>query len=201
MDNAVYTRSYTAPPWDRKEILRYAGIRGSVPEIEALLDECLDEVGDKLTYKVCYREFPLSWGGALLDLGFMKTASLSLAKNLSGCESIVLFAATVGTLLDRLIARYAVISQTKALLLGAIGAERTESLCDTFNREISLEKAARGYQTRPRFSPGYGDLPLTAQREIFAVLDCPRKIGVTLSESLLMSPSKSVTAIIGVTSK
>ena len=201
MGNAVYTRSYTAPPLDRKAILRYAGIRGSVPEIEALLDECLDEVGDKLTYKVCYREFPLSRCGAQLDLGFMKTASLSLQKNLSGCESIVLFAATVGTLLDRLIARYAVTSQTKALLLGAIGAERTESLCDAFDREISLEKAAKGYQTRPRFSPGYGDLPLTVQREIFAVLDCPRKIGLTLTDGLLMSPSKSVTAIIGVESK
>ena len=49
----------------------------------------------------------------------------------------------------------------------------------------------------PRFSPGYGDLPLSLQRDIFRVLDCPRKIGLTLNESLLMSPSKSVTAIVG----
>ena len=51
---------------------------------------------------------------------------------------------------------------------------------------------------KPRFSPGYGDLSLEMQRDIFRVLDCPRKIGLTLNESLLMSPSKSVTAIIGI---
>ena len=49
----------------------------------------------------------------------------------------------------------------------------------------------------PGFSPGYGDLPLDLQREIFAALDCPKRIGVSLNESLLMSPSKSVSAIIG----
>ena len=53
-------------------------------------------------------------------------------------------------------------------------------------------------QLRPRFSPGYGDLPLELQKDVFRVLDCPRKIGLSLNESLLMSPSKSVTAIIGI---
>lgn len=55
--------------------------------------------------------------------------------------------------------------------------------------------------TRPRFSPGYGDLPINMQKDIFAALDCPRKIGLSLNESLLMSPSKSVTAIIGVSAR
>ena len=50
---------------------------------------------------------------------------------------------------------------------------------------------------KPRFSPGYGDLSLEVQKEIFSLLDCPRKIGVSLGDSLLMTPSKSVTAIIG----
>ena len=54
-----------------------------------------------------------------------------------------------------------------------------------------------GLAVRPRFSPGYGDLPLALQREVFAALDCPRRIGLTLSDSLLMSPTKSVTALIG----
>ena len=49
-----------------------------------------------------------------------------------------------------------------------------------------------------RFSPGYGDLPLDVQRPLFAALDVPRKIGVSLTDSLLMAPSKSVSAIIGI---
>lgn len=51
---------------------------------------------------------------------------------------------------------------------------------------------------KPRFSAGYGDLPLEVQKDIFRVLDCPRKIGLTLNDSLLMSPTKSVTAIVGI---
>ena len=56
----------------------------------------------------------------------------------------------------------------------------------------------RGLPLSARFSAGYGDVPLELQRDIFALLDCPRRIGLTLNESLLMSPSKSVTAIVGI---
>ncbi len=176
----VYIKIYDAPPVDRREILRYAGVRGDAPEIGAILDECLDEIENKLTYKVCYGEFPVSF--------FDTVESEALHKHLEGCEKAVLFAATVGIGVDRLIARYSSISPTKSLLFQAIGAERIEALCDEFNSEF-----AGG-----RFSPGYGDLPLEFQKEIFKVLDCPKRIGLTLNESMLMSPSKSVTAIIGV---
>ena len=77
----------------------------------------------------------------------------------------------------------------------AIGTERIESRCDEFCNYIEKEY---GY-TAPRFSAGYGDFPLDIQKEIFDVLDPGRKIGVTLNQSMLMSPSKSVTAIVGIT--
>lgn len=176
----IYIKSYAAPPVDRREILRYAGVRGDMPEIEVLLDECIAEIADKLTYKVCYSEFPADY--------FDYVGSASLRKHLDGCDRIILFAATVGIEIDRLIARYASISPTKSLLFQAIGAERIEALCDLFNSEFGGS----------RFSPGYGDLPIELQKDIFAALDCPRKIGLSLNESMLMSPSKSVTAIIGV---
>lgn len=198
MVNTVFVRAYRAPDFNKKEILRYAGVRGDAPELYALLQECLDEVESKLVYRICYREFTVTHYDSYLDLGFIKTESVGLKKNLYGCESIILFAATVGMEIDRLIARYATVSPTKSLLFQAIGAERIESLCDAFCREIAEEKAKIGFKTRPRFSAGYGYLPLETQKEIFAVLDCPRKIGLTLNQSLLMSPSKSVTAIIGV---
>ena len=112
---------------------------------------------------------------------------------LADCINI-LFAATVGVEIDRLIGKYGRLSPTKALLFQAIGAERIEALCDAFCADIKKE-----YNTglEPRFSPGYGDLPLSAQKNIFAVLDPERRIGLTLNSSLLMSPSKSVTAFVG----
>ena len=67
-----------------------------------------------------------------------------------------------------------------------------------FDAEVRERAAAAGKYARPRFSAGYGDFELSAQTEIFHALDCQRKIGLTLNDSLLMSPSKSVTAIIGI---
>ncbi len=198
MDNGIFTRVYAAPEIDRKEILRYAGVRGDGAAPSELLERAISEAEGVLAYRVCYRELPVNSMGNELDLGFMKTSSDDLIRRLSGCESIILFAATVGIELDRLTARYAAVSPTVALLLQAFGAERIESLCDLFDREIAEEKAKLGFFVRPRFSPGYGDFPITAQKEIFGALDCPRKIGLTLNESLLMSPTKSVTAIIGI---
>ena len=63
--------------------------------------------------------------------------------------------------------------------------------------ELAEAYATEGLSLRPRFSPGYGDLPLEAQESVFKALDCHRKIGLALNDSLLMSPSKSVTAIVG----
>ena len=175
----VCTKNYAAPPLDRREILRYAGVRGEAPEIEAILEECIREAENKLAYKVCYGEFHVSF--------FDSVDSKNLKKHIESCDKVIIFAATVGIGIDRLIARYASISPTKSLLFQAIGAERIEALCDEFNSEFCGS----------RFSPGYGDLPLEFQKEIFKVLDCPKRIGLTLNESMLMSPSKSVTAIIG----
>lgn len=193
----VYLKTYSAPPIDRKEILRYASAAEGLSEVEHLLDACLEELGDKLTYKVCFCELPIEKKVDGVNLGFAEVTSEDLKKNLDGCERIVLFAATVGIAIDRLIARYKRSSPAKALLLQAIGAERIEALCDVFNHEIADEKKREGLYTRPRFSPGYGDFSIAHQKKIFDVLDCPRKIGASLNESLLMSPSKSVTAIIG----
>ena len=134
----------------------------------------------------------------MLDLGFMKTDSKSLLKNLDGCDEIVLFGATIGIEFDRLMQRYIHLSPAKAFILQGIGAERIESLCDAFCEEMKTDAEKRGKFTRPRFSAGYGDFTLDAQKDIFSVLDCARKIGLTLTDSLIMSPSKSVTAIVGI---
>ncbi len=181
----IFIKTYNAPEINRREILRYAGCREETAEISELLDWCIVEAEKCLTYKVCY--------GIFDNKG--ESGSSSLEKNLRGCSKVILFAATLGISLDRLIVKYGKLSPSKALMMQAIGAERIESLCDAFCRDMSKELGA---ELKPRFSPGYGDLPLESQRNIFRVLDCPRKIGLTLNESMLMSPTKSVTAIVGI---
>ena len=193
-DGILHIESFPEPPLDRREAQRYAGARELPPEQASLFDECIAELLPLLSYKVCWRFFPVAANGEELDLGFVKVKSKSLAANLSGCETILLFAATVGIAPDRLVAKYGRISPVKALFCQAIGAERIEALCDAFCKEIASQEGT----LRPRFSPGYGDLPLQLQSDIFAVLDCSRKIGLSLTSSLLMTPTKSITALAGI---
>ncbi len=198
MNSLIYTKTYSPPPVNEGEALRYAGVREVNEETRALFLDCLAEIRGRLTYKVCYGEFEVSSDGEELDLSFAKTKSSLLAKNLKGCHKIVLFCATVGVEMDRLIAKYASVAPAKSLMLDALGSERVEALCDLFNSEISQMAKEDGCKTHPRFSPGYGDLPLEIQREIFGTLDPAKRIGVVLNDNMFMSPSKSVTAIIGI---
>lgn len=194
----ICVKSFPAPEIDRREILRYAGVKESTPEIEALLNECISESVDKIFYKACYREYPICRCGEEIDLGFTKTNSSSLIKLLDGCDKVIVFCATIGADIDRLIKKHSLLSPSRSVMLGAIGTERVEALCDMLCDEIAESVAENNFVCTRRFSPGYGDLPLYMQRDIFLSLDCTRKIGVNLGENLFMTPTKSVTAVFGI---
>jgi hypothetical protein len=189
MITPILLKTYTEPPIDRKEILRYAGCKEADGAVSALLEECLQEAQKELSYRVCYQVLPLRIEGSSCDFDGFVVRSKKLAQNLAGCQEAVLFAATLGVGLDRLIGKYIRISPAKAMMLDAIGTERIEALCDAFCKDLGV--------ARPRFSPGYGDLKLEVQKELIALLDCPRKINLCLTDHLMMSPSKSVTAFAG----
>lgn len=197
MTGKILTRVYPNPPIDKKEVLRYAAVSGESEEILELLEAVVAEALPTLSGRVCYTEFDIKECESHLELGFTKSESKSLKAALAGCEKIILFAAPVGGEIDRLTSKYAITSGAKAVLLQALGAERIEAVADAFSEDIKSEAAACGYSVTKRFSPGYKDLSLALQKDIFSALDCPRKIGLTLGESLIMSPTKSITAIIG----
>ena len=191
-------KSFTPPSVSRREVLRYMRCKEHTATIGALIDRSLNICLSSLRYDTVYFITPISISSDEIDMGFCKTQSHDLARCLDGCSQAVVLAATVGLDIDRLISRYSRLEPSVAVCLDAIGAERIEALCDVFCDELSTELTRNGYSLRPRFSPGYGDLPLELQRDIFKALDCPKVIGLALSESLLMTPSKSVTAIIGI---
>lgn len=198
----VMTKTYKGLLLREREILRYAGCKAEEEETVRLMRQCVREAEEAgvLEGRLCYAEFPLAVCAedntdAVCEFAGIAVVSEDLAKNLKGCTAIILMAATAGVGLDRLITKYGRLAPSKALMFQAIGAELTEQVCNTFSKEYTEEQDCR---LRPRFSPGYGDLPLDCQRDIFSLLDCARKIGLTLNNSLLMSPSKSVTAFVGV---
>ena len=195
----VLTREFVLPPLRRREILRYMGCKEENEQTAALVDEAIALCQGVFTPRVCFAEFDISKNGDSLDLGFAITQSRDLAKNLRNCEKIVVFCATVGHEIDRLIARYSRLSPSIALCLQSVGAEAIEAVCEAFCLYLEGEYG-ESKALHPRFSAGYGDLPIEMQRDIFRVLGCEKRIGVTLNESLLMSPTKSVSAVIGVES-
>lgn len=194
MSYAVRTKSVTVSPPDIKEIRRYANTPvGS----DGLLLECLNELNG-LTYRVCYAEFNIKKLDNSIDMEFAVTNSKDLQKMLKNCNKVLLFAATIGFSPDRLIAKYSRLSPAKALFIQAICTERIEALCNAFCGEMKEYYSSAGEKTTPRFSPGYGDLPLSLQTDIFKFLNCTKNLGISLNDSLIMSPSKSVTAIFGI---
>ena len=194
MTGASFTeirRYRTLPEPDMREILRYAGTRTADAATLALARECISEAEGVIAPSVCFREICITTDGEGYELGFARVCSHTLSRALDGCGRAVLFAATLGIGADRLIARYSRLAPSRAVMLDAVLTERIESLCDHFEREV-----CEGRESRARFSVGYGDLPLELQRDIFRFLTPEKNIGLTLNSSLLMSPSKSVTAII-----
>ena len=194
----ILTYSCDLPPIDRREWFRYMGAPNPSAELEHMADDCAREAEHCFVGRVCYCELPVRHTEGVVDLSFGRIESHSLSKRLLGCDRAVVFAATVGLEIDRLIAKYSRISPAKALCLQALGTERIEAVCDVFCKDLQERVQKNGFVTVPRFSAGYGDLSLSLQSDLFRVLDCSRRIGVSLNESLLMSPTKSVTAIVGI---
>lgn len=188
----------------KKEAIRYLGYGKHAVDEETLrlIAESFDDLQRTAQRKSIYRIFALSNGGNgranRIIIGNMEIESRNLAKNLRGCEEAVLFGATLGIEVDRLISRTGLTNMAKAVVLQACAAAYLEEYCDTCQEQIAEEMKKEGKYLRPRFSPGYGDFSLSHQKQLMQMLDCAKKIGLTMTESCLMTPTKSVTAVIGV---
>ena len=120
-----------------------------------------------------------------------------LAKNLVECSRVILIASTIGPMADNLIRRFTKLDAARAAIMQAAGAMFIESYLDQLNAQLEREAAEQGFKLHSRFSPGYGDVSLEVQRHFFSLLPCTQRIGLTLTDSLVMAPEKSVTAFIG----
>ncbi len=180
---------------DKKEACRYMGFKGeaATEQTEKVYNRLLGEIKAQVSPKAAFTEVDISLSGGAVDFGFMKIENENLYKNLSGCSSAIIFAATLGAGADRLIMRHQKLSAAEGMICDCIASSAIEAWCDEVNMS-----AAGGRQAKPRFSPGYGDVSLEYQRDILTFLEAEKRLGITLSDSMMMSPLKSVTAFIGI---
>lgn len=185
---------------NRAEIYRYLGYKGQIPDehTRSIVEECITELEGCISPRTFYRNFPMRiLEDGTIDIGCMTIKSRNLLKNVQGCEELILFAATLGTGPDYLVERNKRFRMSKAVVLQAAAAAMIEAYCNEKNTELRELYRAKGMFLRPRFSPGYGDFPLEVQKQLTAILSAEKTVGITLTESLLMLPTKSVTAVIG----
>lgn len=120
-------------------------------------------------------------------------------KMLAQCHRAALLACTLGARFDLALTAVQARDMARAVILDACGSALVEQGCDEAEKELSARFP--GQYLTDRFSPGYGDLPLELQRDICAALDTPRRLGLHVTESLLLNPVKSVTAVIGLSDR
>ena len=179
-----------------KEILKYLGFCGQelTEEIAAQIRRCTDEVLAAATPRLTYRHVPLE-DGAVLGVTF---AGNDIPRMLEPCEEVVLFGATLGPGVERLMMRYEVVNAADSVIMDACASTAIENICNNFESDMRRAVEAEGRYLTDRFSPGYGDLPIAEQPKFFALLDMTRRIGVSLTPTTIMVPRKSVTAIMGI---
>ncbi len=175
------------------EVKRYLKIHKNDTQNDALINECIIEIYKVASPKAVYSMECISLEGEEIKFSFDNVLSKNLSKNLYSCKNAYIFCATLGIEVDRLIQKYSKIEPARAIVLDSVASTLIEAFCDYINELLATNK-----RTCPRFSAGYGDYSIKHQKSLLEVLDATRKIGVTLSDAYMMTPQKTVTAIIGI---
>lgn len=198
---------------DRSEVLRYLGYRGQdvATELAGRIDEGIERALEVGSPRGVWRIFGIDADGAggsvdcdgdgLPEIRLERCALVlrghDIAEHLAGAVAVGVMAVTAGMGVDQELRRLSLTDSLGQVVLDAAGTALVERAADAAEARLVAEAAARGLFVNWRFSPGYGDLPLACQPELLASLDATRQLGLTLTPSTLLVPTKSVTAVIG----
>ena len=159
----------------------------------SVYEKAVKEVLLQSTPKACFVRVPVEIRSEKICFPFASLESRDLEKNLFGCGEAFVFAVTLGHGVERLLSKMSRLSLADFFIYDAVGSALAESVCDAAEDFIKGD-----IPCKPRFSPGYGDLPLSVQKEILSALNAEKLLGITLTETNLMIPQKSITAVLGI---
>ena len=185
--------------FNKKEALRYFRAQSDDKSAETLVDAAYQKLKNELQPRYTVKRFGCRADAAsvLLDNGTV-FRSKALARYVGEATELFLFGATLGSRVDSALRRMALTSVAEAGAGQAVAAALIETYCDDCCAELQ-KRLPDGKKLKWRFSPGYGDWALEEQKILFPVLDCAHTIGLTLTESCMMAPVKSVTAVMAIT--
>lgn len=183
----------------KAQVLHYLGVGGEIDDgLHQRINTCIARMTAVCRPRYVWRQFPLAGhGSASLESPPFDFPGEDVKTLLRDCSTVLLFALTMGDAVETLIRQTAVKSQTDALILDACASAACEQSCDDLQCELENRFCKDGIYATDRFSPGYGDLPLSCQPDFLRLLNAEKMIGLTLTESRILIPRKSVTALFG----
>lgn len=192
---------------DTAEALRYLGWGGQPldDDLAARLDRAAQACGG-LEPRGAFASFPLAGAvdgedgepcAVLLAGTSFALEGRAIAEHLAGAREAALLAVTLGLESERLLRREQALSAVDGMLADACASSLVESAADSLSRAVAEDASARGLHAGPRFSPGYGDFPLDAQRGFVRALGADKALGISVTDGCLLVPAKSVTAVVG----
>ena len=182
---------------DISEALRYLGADKADEATRRAVEQAAKELTEKLVPRFVYKVFSVEHteSGAFLPEAGLALPGKMAKTMLQSCDRAALLCCTLGAEFDRLLRMTQARGMARAAILNACGSAYAEAGCNEAEKEIA-SRYPKLFLT-DRFSPGYGDLPLSIQPGFITALDADRRLGVTVTDSLLMLPAKTVTAVIG----
>lgn len=188
---------------DRQEVCRYLGVRGAHPDkaLSELIDRAIDNVTKAASPRCVSRTMPASVKDGVVTVGALAIRSADLARHLDACDEVIVFGATLGSGVDRLLQRDTLMAPALAVTEQAAAAALMEMYADERCRDLASPYEETGRWLRPRYSPGYGDFSLEYQPLLLQLLDANKRIGLTATAAHMLTPMKSITALIGVSTQ
>lgn len=176
---------------NKEVIYHYLNCKNSDNELDALIDECIEEVKQISLFKVKYKIFHLTHQPLKIKELDLLLESLDLEFYLKNCDECLVIVCTLGLEIDKRIKYYEHIDMAKAIVFDAVSNAYLEELCDEYQESLNL-----GIHTF-RFAPGYGDIPLSLNEKLSKILDIS-KLGMYMNHGGLFVPMKSMLGIIGI---
>ena len=173
------------------------------PHLAEAVDRQLDRARELAEPRWVWRPVPVTFDADRQSLLCAAPYACRLAvgafirNQLRGSRAVAAFVVTIGPRLEAEARRMMADGQgLDGFVLDTIGSAAVEATADLLEEELALAVDPLGWRITNRLSPGYCSWETRDQHALFGLLP-EGPAGVTLTDSALMQPIKSVSGVIG----
>ena len=195
---------------DKREVLRYLQYKNQNinDDLLKIIEQSIDETKRIISPRFVLRKYSIKKikmdnekDQVILEDGNLILKSDDVYKLLTECDECILMAVTLGLEIEKEIRKLTYTNLTKGIIIDSCATTAIEEVCDIVQDNIARKLLREDKYITYRYSPGYGDLSIENNIYINNILNSQKEIGLTVTNSGIMIPRKSVVALIGVSNK